>query len=512
MRPKSTSFRESRREVFRSVKKTDLVATLTSPPTDSGNEIRELPPEVGTLEVRADLVGKIDPDWLRDRFPGRLIYTLRSRVEGGVHTGGRQSRRRKLTAAAKVYDLIDLEGDRDLFPELLVDVPAERRLISWHGPTSHAMELRSRFEKLAATEARFYKLIPTAKDHGDGLQSLALLESLRREDVISFSAGAVGVWTRILAPYMGSPLVYGSFGSTPAAPGQLPVSRLISDYGLPHLREVRGLFGIAGRPVLHSLSPRLHNGAYRALGIPALYLPFHVDSFGDFWIDVVEAEGPDGLGFPLRGLSVTSPYKEVALAVSGVSSPRAQHVSAANTLVRDDDGVWEAETTDPEGVSALLQAHHVGTAGQAAVVVGCGGAGKASAYGLQLDGAKVTLANRGLERGERASVEMMLPFVPLVELDPSRYDILIHATALGHRREDELPFDVTKVRRDATIVDLVYDQHSTRLIQEARARGIRAFGGRHVLLYQALEQFRLMTGKDLNEPLARDLLGIREDE
>ncbi len=494
------------------MKKTDLVATLTSPPTDSGNEIRELPPEVGTLEVRADLLGKVDPDWLRDRFGGRLVYTLRSRAEGGAYEGGKQGRRKKLAAAARTYDLVDLEGDRDLFPELLVEIPAERRLISWHGPTTRSTELRGRFEKLAATEARYYKLIPTAKEHGDGLRPLELLQSLRRDDVVAFSAGEVGVWTRILAPYMGSPLVYGSFGTTPAAPGQLPVSRLISDYGMPYLREVKHLFGIAGRPVLHSLSPRLHNGAYRALGVPALYVPFHVESFGDFWLDVVEAEGPDGLGFPLKGLSVTSPYKEVALAVSGVSSPRSQHVAAANTLVRNDDGVWEAETTDPEGVSALLAANGVEMVDKMAAVIGCGGAGKASAYGLQLAGAEVTLVNRGRERGERASQEMLLPFVPLAELDPSRFDILVHATALGHRREDELPFDVEKVRRDATIVDLVYDRHATRLVREARALGLRAFGGRRVLLYQALEQFRLMNARELNEPLARDLLGLAEDE
>jgi 3-dehydroquinate dehydratase/shikimate dehydrogenase len=494
------------------VKKTDLVASLTSPPTDSGNEIRELPAEVGTLEVRADLVGRLDADWLRDRFPGRLLYTLRSRAEGGAYEGGKHGRCKRLTAAARSYDLVDLEGDRDLFPELLVEVPAERRLISWHGPTSHLTELHGRFEKLAATEARYYKLIPTARDHGDGLQPLELLQSLRRDDVVAFAAGEVGVWTRILAPYMGSPLVYGSFGATPAAPGQLPVARLVSDYGLPYLREVRRLFGIAGRPVLHSLSPRLHNGAYRALGIPALYVPFHVESFGDFWIDVVEAEGPEGLGFPLKGLSVTSPYKEVALDVSGVSSPRAQHIAAANTLVCDDEGVWEAETTDPEGVVALLAANGVDMVEKKAAVVGCGGAGKASAYGLQLGGAQVTLVNRGRERGERASEEMMLPFLPLAELDPSRFDILVHATDLGHRGEDELPFDVRRVRRDATIVDLVYDQDATRLLREARALGLRAFGGRRVLLYQALEQFRLMTGKELNEPLARDLLGLTEDE
>ena len=493
------------------MKQTSLVATLTSPLSASGHELAALPPGVEVLEVRSDLVGKVDPDWLRDRFAGKLLYTLRSRAEGGAFEGDRGERRRLLAAAAETYDLVDLEGARDLAPELLVDVPADRRLLSWHGPSAHPAELSSRFEQLAATEARYYKLIPTATQSGDGLRPLELLKSLRRRDVIAFAAGEVGAWTRLVAPRLGSPLVYGALGETPGAPGQLPIRRLVDDYGLPYLPAVERLYGIAGRPVLHSLSPRLHNGAYRALGVPALYVPFHVESFGDFWLEVVESGSLDELGLPLAGLSVTSPYKEIALAVSGVSSPRAQHVAAANTLVRGADGVWAAETTDPEGVSRLLAASGVELKGRKAAVVGCGGAGKAAAYGLELAGAEVVLVNRGRERGERAAEELQLPFLPLEGFDPAVYDVIVHATALGHDPHDELPFAVQRVGAGAAVVDLVYGPAPTRLVGELRALGRRVFGGRRVLLYQAFEQFRLMTGKELNEPLARELLGLGDE-
>ena len=494
------------------MKKTTLVATLTSPPSASGDELRGgALGAVEYLEVRADLVGKLDPAWLRDRFPGQLIYTLRSRSEGGAFEGGRQSRRRRLAAAAPTYDLVDLEGHRDLFPELLAEVPEEKRLISWHGTSSHLGDLHDRFERLAATPARFYKLVPTAARVGDGLRPLQLLASLKRRDVTAFAAGEGGAWTRLLAPHLGSALTYGALGEVPGAPGQISIERLSRDYGLPALPDAERIFGIAGRPVLHSLSPRLHNGAYRRLGIPALYVPFHVDSFGDFWLELVESESLDALGLPLSGLSVTSPFKELALAVSGVSSPRAQHIAAANTLVRNDGGVWQAETTDPEGVSGLLDANGVVMAGRKAAVVGCGGAGKAAAYGLELAGAEVTLVNRGRERGERAAEEMALPFVPLADFDPADYDLLVHATALGHEPDDELPFAVERVRREAAVIDLVYGASPTRLAAELRALGRRVFGGRRVLLHQAFGQFRLMTGKDLDEPLARDLLGLGEE-
>ena len=150
--------------------------------------------------------------------------------------------------------------------------------------------------------------------------------------------------------------------------------------------------------------------------------------------------------------------------------------------------------------------------GRKSAVVGCGGAGKAAAYGLELAGAGVTLVNRGRERGERAAEEMGLEFLPLADFDPADYEILIHATSLGHGPDDELPFAVDRVGREATVIDLVYGSTRTRLVRELRALGRRVFGGRSVLLYQAFSQFRLMTGKELEEPLAREILGLGDDE
>lgn len=489
------------------MRQTTLVATLTSPPSEDGAELRDLPPGVGFLEVRADLVGELSTDWLRDRFDGGLIYTLRSKGEGGGFEGGRQARRRRILAAQEAYDLVDLEGERDLSAEILGAIDADRRLISWHGPGTHLTGLKQRFEVLAQTRARYYKMIPTAKEAGDDLCCLALLLDLGRDDFICFSAGDIGTWTRVIAPRLGCPLIYGALGDVPGAPGQMTVAKLHEDYGLPLLGDMQALYGIVGNPVSHSLSPKLHNGAYRALGIPAVYVPFHVESFGDFWLEIVESDGLEALGLPLKGLSVTSPYKEVALAVSGASSPRAQHIEAANTLVLH-DGVWEAESTDPDGVVLALQEAGTELRGAEAAVVGCGGAGKAAAYGLQLAGADVTLVNRGRERGEKASMALGLPFLPLSQLDPSRFDVVVQATGLGSRDSDPFVFDPKRLRPGAAVLDMVYGPRPTRLLTEARAQGRVSVDGRAMLLNQALEQFKLMTGKELPAKLARELLNI----
>ncbi|HSM13346.1 MAG TPA: type I 3-dehydroquinate dehydratase, partial [Thermoanaerobaculia bacterium] len=459
------------------------------------------------LEVRADRVGDPDPGALREHFPGQILYTLRSRAEGGSFAGSREARRRRLAAAATGYDRVDLEGDRDLSPPLLAEVPAERRLISWHGPATDLAGLRARFNHLAETPAAFYKLVPKAVHPGEELVPLALLFDLGRPDVVAFGGGEAGFWTRLVAPRLGGPLVYGSATGVAAAPGQVPVARLRQDYGLPELRPVEKLCGVVGRPALGSLGPRLHNAAYRQLGIPALYVPFDVDHFGDFWLEVVEPELLERIGFPLAGLSVTTPHKDVAFAVAGATSPLALRLQAANTMIPR-SGVWEGESTDAEGVVEALRARGVEPSGLTAAVVGCGGAGRAAALGLTLAGAEVVIFNRGEERGLAAARGLGLPFSPLAELDPGEFDLLVHATPLGRLPADELPIPVARLGEGTVVLDLVYLDRPTRLVTEARRRGAVAIDGREVLLHQAVGQFRAMTGAELPLDLGRRVLGL----
>ena len=308
-------------------------------------------------------------------------------------------------------------------------------------------------------------------------------------------------------------MVYGAAAAAaPGAPGQLTVEELVRDYGLPELPPVEAFYGIVGNPVVSSsLSPRLHNGAYRELGIAAAYLPFESDSLGDFWLDVVESDLFHRLGRPLAGLSVTVPFKRAALAVAGAMSPRVECVGAANTLVLH-DGVWEAESTDPQGVLGSLAEHGVAVAGRRAAVVGCGGAGRAAAFCLADADADVVLVNRGRERGAEAAADLGLPFVPLDAFAPEDFDLVVHATPLGKHADDPLPFAVERLRADAVVVDMVYRDEATPLAAAVRRQGGLAIDGREVLLHQALEQFRLMTGRELPLELGRRLLGLEAPE
>jgi len=462
------------------------------------------------LEVRADLVGDLDAGELRARFPGKLLYTLRSAAEGGAFGGGASERRERLQRAAQTYDRVDLEVARDLGAELLAAVPAEQRLISWHGPGAPLAALEERLASMLATPAALYKLIVLVKSPGEALRPLELLFHTRRQDVVAFAAGASGTWTRLLAPWFGAPWVYGSVGEDPAAPGQLSIARLVADYALPALHRPRALCGVIGNPALHSLSPRLHNACYRALGIPLLYVPFEAQSLADFWLEVAEDGALADIGVPLRGLSVTTPFKASAIAVAGALSPLAERLSVANTLLCR-DGVWEGDSTDGEGVLLALGWRGIRVAGKRVAVIGTGGAGRVAALALELGGADVLIVNRDEARGAQIAAGLELPFAPLQGFSAEGVDILVQATSLGRNSTDPLPFDVDGIAPGAAVVDLVYGAEPTPLLQAAAARGAVTIDGREVLLGQAVSQFHLMAGQDLPLAVGRAALGLPLD-
>jgi len=484
-----------------------LVASLTETPSDDGREVSALAGRADWLEVRADLVGDLDPDWLRARFPGRLLYTLRSRAEWGAFDGSREKRRRRILENAPRYDLVDLEADRDLAPETAAGVPQEKRIVSWHGPAADERGLASRLEHLVSTPAYLYKMVSRAANAGEELAPLHLLASRRRRDLIAFAGGETGFWTRLVAPRLGAPIVYGSATELPAAPGQPSITRLIEEYGLPALPPQRWLFGVVGHPVLSSLSPRLHNAANRELSLPALFVPFDTPEFGDFWLELVDSDAMEKLGLVLGGLAVTTPHKEVAFAVAGATSPLAMRLEAVNTLTLK-DGVWEGESTDAEGVVEAIRARGVEIAGRRAVVLGCGGAGRAAALGLSLAGAAVTLVNRGEERGKKAAQRLKLPFLPLSGLVARDFDLIVNATPVGRRENDELLIPIAALGEGTVVVDLVYGTQPTPFVAAARDNGLTAVDGREVLLRQAVPQFRNMTGRALPVEVAARALGL----
>jgi len=453
-----------------------------------------LPPGVTWLEVRADLAGPIDAHWLRQHFSGRLLYALRTSDLSA------DARRERILQAARDYDFVELET-RDLAEAILAAIPPEKRVLAWHGAACTNGELASRLAELSSHEARMVRIAVRAQRPAEELAPLTLLRSAGRHDVAAYAEGPSAMWTRIAALQLGSPAVFGSVADDVESDGIPSAAQLVADYGLPFVHPAAELFAIAGNPVYRSLSPRLHNSAFRILGRPSLYVPFHVTNFDDFWQAVVARDTLDVLGLPLRGMCVVSPYKEVAHDQAGATTYFVRQAAAANYVSRDRDGVWTAHTTDPEGVLLPLRDRGVEPASHRVAVVGCGGSGRAIAAALVKAGAGVTLVNRGLERGALAARLLHLPFIPLSKFSTDDFSIVINATPLG-RDGQSLPFLVDPARKDIVVVDLVYGMKPTPLVAAARMAGQVTIDGVDVLLAQVRSQFQLMTGDEMPSGVA----------
>jgi 3-dehydroquinate dehydratase/shikimate dehydrogenase len=457
-----------------------------------------LMPAPDWIELRADTAGDVDAAHLRSLTPATLLYTLR-----GVIT----ERRERLLRAAETFDLIDLERS-DLDDTILMRrIRPDRRVITWRGRARTIDDLDAALRVIRQVPARLYRIEVETQRCSETLLPMALLKREQRSDLTAYAIGAIGLWTRILAPRLGARIVFG--GDTDPIDGMLPMQQCIADYGFPRLEPIDEIFGIVGDPVLRSLSPRLHNAGFRALGRRALYLPFHAPDFADFWSALIDDRGIESLGLSVGALCVVSPHKEIAVSAVRARTPMVMRTCSTNFFVNE-GGVWTADTTDPEGVLLTLRERGIEPRDQRVAVVGCGGSGRVIAAALQQAGADVTLVNRGFDRASLAIRLLQLPFVPLASFSPRGYAIVVNATPVGYRAGD-VPFDPARLSEDAVVIDLVYGDEPTSLVAAARARGQVAIDGRDVLRTQAMSQFQLMTGESMPAEVPRQILGWYTD-
>ena len=477
-----------------------LVGTLTEALSSVVHP--EIPDAVAMLQVRGGLGENQPAEWLRPRFAGELLYSWPYPGESGQLAAPFAARHRALIQAAREFDLIELDVDCDLSPELLAAIPAHRRLISWRGKGRDLAGLRSIFARMSAVRARFYSIVTQGSYTNDGVIPLLLLKELGRNDVIAFCEGAAAFWSRILSPQFGARLLFGQLEQNPVSQsGEPSIRQLMEDYGFPDVHPVRQLYGMVGNRVFQSPSPRLHNAGYRSLGHSALYLPFHVECFEDFWQETIQSAALERLGLSLRGLTIVSPYKEAAAAAAARCSPIAGRAGASNLFLRK-NGCWEAHTTDPESIAGIAGNGHRPSKPLHAAVVGCGGAGRAIAAALQQSGAHVTLVNRGHERGELAVKLLSLPFVPLSDFTAGGFSLLVNATPVG-RDDDCMPFAIDSLGSSATVVDLAYGARPTPLATGVAARGSSVVDGYDVLVNQVRRQFQMMTGLEMPPDIGR---------
>ncbi len=266
------------------------------------------------------------------------------------------------------------------------------------------------------------------------------------------------------------------------------------------------LFGVLGDPVSHSLSPVMHNAAFKALGMDCEYHAFRVGP--EFLHDAIH--GAHALGF--GGLNLTIPLKEKALEIVAPAD-MAKQIGAVNT-VDFKEGIV-GYNTDGLGAKMALKDNGVGINKKNVLLLGAGGAARAIAFQLAADGASVTIANRTPGRAISLVKEVSLigkasfgDFRDLKNLIQDS-DILINSTSIGMLpKVSESIVTSDMMHENLVVFDIVYNPVNTQLLREARKAGAKTIDGVMMLVYQGAEAFKIWTGK--NPPVEVMEKAVRE--
>jgi len=252
------------------------------------------------------------------------------------------------------------------------------------------------------------------------------------------------------------------------------------------------LAAVIGDPIRHSLSPVLHNAAFRQAGLDWIFVAFEVAPAG-----LARAvAGAAALG--IEGLSVTMPHKSAVVDLVDDLSPTAAALGAVNTLVRS-GAAWVGHNTDGAGfIDSLAAGADFDPAGRTCVVVGAGGAARAVVRALAEAGAaEVIVVNRSPDPGRRAA-SLAGDRGRLGTMgDVAGADLVVNATPVGMAgMPPGPPVDPQFLKPGQVVADLVYHPAATPLLGAAAARGATAVGGLGMLVHQAAHAFRLWTGQE----------------
>jgi shikimate dehydrogenase len=256
--------------------------------------------------------------------------------------------------------------------------------------------------------------------------------------------------------------------------------------------------GVLGWPVAHSRSPAMHNAALAALGLRDWryqQLPVPAELFAE------TASALRAAGF--AGANVTIPHKHAALALADEASPGARAIGAANTLSFAADGTIHADNTDAPGLLAALGE----PLARSALVLGAGGAARASVHALVQAGVSVSVWNRTPARAAALAAELGAVAVAA----PSGADLLVNCTAAGLAPGTsvfkEVPLRADDLIEYRCVIDMVYRDGGTDLLAQAARRGRRTVDGLEVLVEQGALSLERWTGRSPSRTLMRRAAG-----
>lgn len=266
------------------------------------------------------------------------------------------------------------------------------------------------------------------------------------------------------------------------------------------------VIGIFGYPIEHTLSPLMHNSAFKTLGLDTCYLAFAV--LPQDLPDAVKAIKSLGL----VGANITVPHKEKVIPLLDEVHEEASFIGAVNTIVNKDRTLI-GYNTDGKGFIRSLSEEGVSVDGKDVVIIGAGGASRAISYYLSETTSKLSLYDLDKPKAEKLTHDLNQIRTNVFTLDTietiGKHDIIINATPLGLKPDDPLPINPDLITSDMVVCDLVYKK--TGLLKEAEKKRARVIDGSGMLLWQGVLAFELWTGSQAPVEIMRNVLlsGIR---
>lgn len=348
----------------------------------------------------------------------------------------------------------------------------------------------------AAARPSIFKVVTTAQRLADNLGMLDWLERASAASdpeaipVVGICMGEAGVPSRILALSRGAAFTFASAsGGSATAAGQINATSLLGRYRVAQLTRGTRVYGVAGNPVSHSLSPVLHNAAFAAAGVDAVYLPLHTTDGDDLMAFMT--------GLPVQGLSVTMPWKVEIVDRLDALDALAEKIGAVNTVTRSADGKLWGTNTDAAAIVGPL-ALQIALPGSRVLLLGAGGAARAAAFALVEAGAEVWILNRTIEAAERLASESGARVARPNDLQG--FDVVVQATPAGMvGTQDRLPLPEAALDGVKVVFEMVYRPAETPLTRASRARGITVVDGLTMFVEQGARQWSLWT--DMQPPL-----------
>ena len=262
------------------------------------------------------------------------------------------------------------------------------------------------------------------------------------------------------------------------------------------MKPVLRTFAVIGDPIDHSMSPAMHNAAFRELGMDATYIAYRIPR-GEL------EEGVQSLKrIAAAGFNVTIPHKIEVMRFLDRTDESCSLVGAANTVVND-GGALKGYNTDMDGFLDPIKRRGIGIRGESVLLLGAGGAARAIVAGFAREGAgRITIANRS-PRGARELARFAGRMGQDAEVagggggraggdpaDPSGHKFIVNATPVGMRGEPS-PVRTGRIPADSVVYDAVYAPMNTDLIKGARKAGAVAIYGYEMLLGQATRSFEI---------------------